>query len=440
MKTILLLAGRSTRFWPLAEKTLFPVCGKTILEHQISRLRTGGCDDIVLVGGSHNLADAQSLYPDLTCIEQEDLELGMRGALLSALPQLVENTDSIMIVGGNDVIHPDGYRTLIAAAKEKGVDGALLAQKVERYFPGGYLTLERGRITSIAEKPGEGKEPSDLVNIVAHVHNNPRALLEALQEVNEEKDDGYEQALQKLFVSHTYHAAPYTNTWQAVKYPWHLLSLLEIFLQDLSKPVVHKTASVHPTAVIDGPVVLGEGVKVMPHATVRGPCYVGPNSVIANNALVRNSSIGENCVVGYNTEVKGSVLHSHVWTHMTYVGDSIVGRNVSFGGGSITANFRLDEQEISSIVKNDQVESGLTKLGAIIGNDCRLGIQVGISPGIKIGSGSFVSSGTMVTQDIPDGQFVRIKEGKLQLSDNRTQASDPGERAQYKKDVLRGNE
>ncbi|PIQ76445.1 hypothetical protein COU78_06360 [Candidatus Peregrinibacteria bacterium CG10_big_fil_rev_8_21_14_0_10_49_24] len=438
MKTILLLAGRSTRFWPLAEKTLFPVCGKTLLEHQISRLRSGGCDDLVLVGGEHNLQDAQLLYPDIPCVQQEDLQLGMRGALLSALPKL--GTESVMIVSGNDVIHPDGYRALIKAASKKGVGGALLAQKTQRYFPGGYLTLDNGRITSIVEKPGEGKEPSDLVNIVAHIHNDPRALLDALHNIDKSKDDGYEQALQKLFDSHTYHAVAYEGEWQAVKYPWHLLSLLELLLEDCTKLFVHDTATVHPTAVIDGPVVLGEGVKVMPHATVRGPCTVGPNTVIANNALVRNSSIGSDCVIGYNTEVKGSVLHSHVWTHMTYIGDSVIGRNVSFGGGAVTANFRLDEQEVTSMVQGEQVQSGCTKLGAIIGNDCRLGIQVGISPGIKIGSGSFVSSGTMVTQDIPENQFVRMKDGKLHHLENRTAAPNPDEREKYKQDVTGGKQ
>lgn len=436
MKTILLLAGRSTRFWPLAEKTLFPICGKTLLEHQVSRLRTGGCDDLVLVGGEHNLRDAQLLYPDLPCIRQEDLQLGMRGALLSSLPTV--KAESIMIVSGNDVIHPDGYKALVKAASKKSVGGAILAQKTGTYFPGGYLTLQGDRISSIVEKPGEGNEPSSLVNIVAHIHNDPEALLSALKDVDESKDDGYEQALQKLFVSHTYNAVPYEGEWQAIKYPWHLLSLLELLLADCTKPMLHATASVHPTAVIDGPVVLAEGVKVLPHATVRGPCVIGPNTVIANNALVRNSSIGSDCVIGYNTEVKGSVLHDHVWTHMTYIGDSIIGRNVSFGGGSMVANFRLDEREITSEVQGEQVRSGLTKLGAIIGNDCRLGIQVGISPGIKIGSRTFVGSGTMVPHDIPENQFVRIKDGKILCSENRAAAPDPSERGKYRQDVTGG--
>ncbi|KKW39788.1 MAG: Nucleotidyl transferase [Candidatus Peribacteria bacterium GW2011_GWC2_54_8] len=431
MKTLLLLAGRSTRFWPLTEKSLFPLCGKTLLEHQISRLHAAGCRDIVLVGGAHNLEEVRSSFPGLPVIEQENLELGMRGALLSALPTI--KNEPVMLVSGNDVIHPSGYASLQKRAK--GVAGALLAQKVNQYFPGGYLELDGDRIVSIIEKPGEGNEPGNLVNIVAHVHNNASTLLKALGNVNEERDDGYEQALQKLFGTGEYRAAPYEGVWQAVKYPWHLLSLLPIFFSDFKKPIIHRSVFIHPTAVIDGPVVIEEGARVMPHSTIRGPCFVGRHSIIANNALVRDSSVGENCVIGYNTEIKGSILHSHVWTHMSYIGDSVIGRNVSFGGGTITANFGLDEQGISSAVQGEELQTGLTKFGAVIGSNCRLGIQVGISPGVKIGSGTFISSGTQIAEDISDGKYARMKEGTLKVSDNRTNAPDPAERERYRTKV-----
>lgn len=429
MKTLLLLAGRSTRFWPLEDKTLFPVCGKTLLEHQIDRLKRGGCDDIVIIGGTHNLGAAQKLVPDAQFVEQQDLDLGMRGALLDALPVCGE--EAVLIVSGNDVIDPAAYKAVTDEAAN--VDGgALLAQEVTGYFPGGYLTVEGSRVTGIVEKPGEGNEPSNLVNIVAHAHNNASALLAALQDVDESKDDGYEQAVQKLLSDHTYQAVPYTGTWQAVKYPWHMLQLLEVLLDDVHEQIIDPSVDVHPTAVLDGPMIIEAGTKVMPHATIRGPAYIGKNVIIANNALVRGSSIGDNCVVGYNTEVKGSVLHSDVWTHMTYLGDSIVGRNVSFGGGCVTGNLRLDEGTIQSTVKGEVVDSGLTKFGNVIGNDVRLGIQVGLNPGVKIGGNTFISGGTFVKEDVPDTSFVYMKGGKVVRKENRTQVEQPAAREQYR--------
>jgi len=435
MQVLLLIAGQSKRFWPLKEKSLFPVCGKTLLEHQLERLRAAGLNEITLVGGAHNLEQIRNQYPGLPTIEQENLDLGIRGALLSALPHC--GNEPVMVVSGNDVIDSTGYKALLAKSAEKGVAGALLAYKVDSYFPGGYLTLDGDRVSNIMEKPGEGNEPSDLVNLVAHIHNEPAALLKALEDIDmsDDHDDAYERALQSLFQSHVFHAVSYEGFWQAVKYPWHLLDLLPTLLQEIDAPKIHPSASVHDTAVITGPVILEEGVRVMAHATIVGPCFIGKNSIVANNALVRGASVGNHCVIGYGTEIKESVLHSHVWTHMSYVGDSVIGRNVSFGGGAMVGNFRLDEQEIHSVVNGNDTGTNRQKFGTAIGDNCRLGIHMTINPGIKIGGGSFVSSGVLLEEDVIDASFVRIKDGKVTRSENRTSAPDPEAREQYYKKV-----
>ncbi|MFH1443975.1 MAG: NTP transferase domain-containing protein [Candidatus Peregrinibacteria bacterium] len=432
VKAFLLLAGLSKRFWPLAEKSLFPLCGKTLLEIQIEHLRAAGIQEIILIGGKHNLDLARAAYPDVPSIEQEDLSLGMRGAMLNALPTIKE---PVMIVGGNDVVEPAAYTALIQEAATKGVDGALLAKRVTSYFPGGYLELTGKRISSIIEKPGAGKEPSDLVTIVAHVHNNPALLLEALHNVATNNDDGYERALDTLFKTKTYHAVPYEGAWHPVKYPWHLLSLLQHQLAGISKPVIHPTATIHPTAVIEGNVVLEEGVRVFAHATVVGPCVIGKRSIVANNALVRGASVGDDCVIGYSTEIKSSVLASHVWTHMTYIGDSIIGSNVSFGGGSLTGNLRLDEGDISSLVGEEKVSTGLTKFGVVIGADCRLGIRTTINPGMKIGGGTFVASGVQINKDVPEQSYVSMREGEMLIRENRMSAPLPEARKGFKKGI-----
>ncbi len=429
VKVLLLLAGRSRRFWPLSEKSLFPICGKTLAEHQVETLRKAGCKDITLVVGVHNKKEIKKLFPDLTQIEQKDLDLGMQGACLSALPKM--KGEPVLIVSGNDVIEADALRALRAEASMKGVDGAILARKVKRYFPGGYLSAKGGRITGIIEKPGEGNEPSKLVNIVAHVHNDPAALLAALKGMKSGRDDGYEQALQSLFATKTYKAVPYEGLWQPVKYPWHLLHLLPVMLGEIRKQSIDPSAQIHKTAVIEGNVVIGKNVRILPHASVIGPCHIGEGSIVGNNALVRGSSIGERCVVGYSSEVKGSILAGPVWTHMTYLGDSIIGRNVSFGGGCMTGNLRLDEGEISSHCDGAAIPTGLTKLGLIVGDDCRFGIKVSNNPGVKVGPGTFVSGMAMLSHDVPERSFVVVKEGKLEVRQNKMQVPGMEERKKY---------
>jgi UDP-N-acetylglucosamine diphosphorylase / glucose-1-phosphate thymidylyltransferase / UDP-N-acetylgalactosamine diphosphorylase / glucosamine-1-phosphate N-acetyltransferase / galactosamine-1-phosphate N-acetyltransferase len=435
VKTLLLVAGQSTRFWPLKEKPLFPVCGKPLLTHIVGHLEQAGCGDIVFIGSTFNMEDVKGLYPDAVVVEQEKLEQGMRGALLSSLPSL--GSEDVLIVGSNDVIDASGYHATVEAGKQDSRFGAVLAQTVSQYFPGGYLSVTDNRITGVVEKPGAGNEPSNLVNIVCHYHRDASVLLSALHKIDEGNDDGYgyEAALDTLFKHHSYAPVPYDGVWQAVKYPWHLLNVLPVFLGEITKPSIDSSAQIHPSAVIEGDVVIGEGVRVLPHATIVGPCVIGAHSIIGNNALVRGSSIGEHCVVGYNTEVKSSILHSHVWTHSAYIGDSVIGRNVSFGAGSVTGNLRLDEGEILSLMKEEKIGTGLTKFGTIIGDDCRLGIRTCINPGVKIGAGSFVSSGSLVEEDIPDESFARMKDGVLAIKKNMTAAPKPAEREKYRKTI-----
>lgn len=433
MKTLLLLAGQSKRFWPLTEKPFFPLVGRPLIAHIVERLNKGGCTDIVFIGSKNNLADVTTLYPDAATVEQENLDLGMRGAMLSSLPHC--GTEDILIVSANDVIEPTAYHQTIEAGRQEGRQGAILAQTVDRYFPGGYLSVENNRITGIIEKPGEGNEPSNLVNIVCHYHSDASVLLGALKDVDETRDDGYEQALSKLFAWHSYGPVAYSGMWQAVKFPWHLLKLLPILLAEITEKYIDPSAVIHPTAVIEGNVIIAEGVRVLPHASIIGPAYIGPHSIIGNNALVRGSSIGDHCVVGYNTEVKGSLLHSHVWTHSTYIGDSAIGSNVSFGAGTVTGNLRLDEEEILSEVGEIKLGTGLTKFGTIIGDNCRIGIRVAINPGVKIGDGTFVSSGALIEQDIPSKSFARMKAGELTVKPNTTPAPEPAAREKYRKTV-----
>ncbi len=428
MKVILILAGKSRRFWPLSEKPLFPICGKTLAEHQIDRLATAGFRDVILVVSPENRSALKKIFPKLKIIVQKGDQLGMHRALLPALPFCKK--EPVLIVSGNDFIDPSAYGALKKTMERKEVDGAILAAKVKRYFPGGYLTVKAGRIAYIIEKPKPGKEPGNLVNIVAHLHRDASLLLKALRATLQSADDGYELALGGLLRSGNYRPVPYGGPWQAVKYPWHLLPLLETLLSGIQKPFIDKSASIHKTAIVEGNVVIGKNVRILPHASVVGPCFIGDGSVIGNNAFVRGSSIGAGCVVGYNSEIKGSILAGPVWTHMTYLGDSIIGRNVSFGACSTTGNLRLDEQEIFSAVGAPQqaLGTGLTKLGMIVGDDCRFSVQVAGYPGIKVGAGTFVSDCAILKHDVPAGSFVNVKEGVMQIRPNKMRVPSMDER------------
>jgi len=128
--------------------------------------------------------------------------------------------------------------------------------------------------------------------------------------------------------------------------------------------------------------------------------------------LVRDySHIGTDCVVGYSTEVKGSYIGDGCWFHMSYIGDSVIGEGCSFGAGTILSNFRLDEGSISVKIEGESVDSGLDKLGAIIGNNSKTGVNVSVMPGIKIGPDSIVGPHVCLTSDLEPGRMALPERG-----------------------------
>ena len=425
MKTIILAGGQSNRVKPVADKCFVKICGKYLLQWQLEALAGAGFREFIVVGNAQNLdklKQLQSEFKDLhiDVVEQTDPD-GMKGAMMAA-KELVLNEDAMMVVSSNDVVENSLWNAVQSEiSAQDQADGFLVGYKVQEYFPGGYLQKnEQGYAESIVEKPGAGNEPSDLVNLVVHVHKDVTAFYKALEQAASEGDDVYEQALQLLFNEQKkYSIIEYDGFWQPVKYPWHLLRLNEYFLKALERSI-DPSAHIAETAVINGNVVIEEGVKVFDHAVINGPAYLGKGSIVANFGLLRASSLGERCVVGSHTEIARSLLQDEVWTHMNYVGDSVIGSNVSFGAGAITGNLRLDEQEISVDVKGEKIPTASNKLGLITGDNIRVGINTSFMPGVKIGSNSMISAELNVQQDIPEGSFVKAAVGGgLDIRENR---------------------
>jgi len=262
-------------------------------------------------------------------------------------------------------------------------DGALLGQQVENYFPGGYLKVEGDTIKSIIEKPGEGNEPSNLVNIVVHGFNNAGNLKSVLKDAESNADDVYEVALDTLFKTKNFKAVKYDGVWQAIKYPWHVLEMMEVLLKR-TKSSTSPKAEIADSATIKGDnVIIAAGARIFENAVISGPAYIGVNAIVGNNALVRNSIIGENSSVGYNTEIARSWLGDNVSTHIAYIGDSIIDNEVNFGAYSCTANLRLDKMSVRVKIKDDLVDSKHQKLGAIVGKGTQIGIGAKLMPGCK---------------------------------------------------------
>lgn len=408
MKVLLLAAGRSKRAKPIEDKNFLRFCGKYLVKHQLEALKSAGFNDILIAGGSHNLEKLSKVAEPYGAkvIEQKNLEEGMAGAILAAESEI--NNEDLFIVSGNDVVDDEAYELMMQSSKSDA-DSYLLASEVKEYFPGGYIKSDGDKITGIIEKPPEGEEPSNLVNLVLHIHKNPKELFTALKEVSSNKDDRYEQALDKLMKKRNFRAVRYQGFWQPLKFPQHVLVLNRHFLSKIKRRI-DPAARIADSAVIKGDVVIEAGAKIFENAVIQGPAYIGKDSVVGNNALIRESSIGKRSVAGYNTEVARSYVGDDVWFHSNYIGDSVIGNNCGFGAGAICANLRLDEKG--------------EKIGAILGENIRVGVNTSLMPGVKVGSNTMITAGLVIPHDIDAGKFVSGGKIELKIEENRA-AIDP---------------
>jgi NDP-sugar pyrophosphorylase family protein len=421
MKIVFLCGGVGKRMSPLSEdKFLLRFLGKTLLQYHIEQAQKAGLNEFIVVGNPANIDRIKAVAKAISGIKiafaVQEKRLGMANALESAQKLLTD--EPIIVVSPNDVLDSTAYTAITQAHKKGSAGSYILACEVKEYFPGGYLILGQNEgIKAIMEKPGKGKEPSSLVNVVVHLHTKPGQLLQHIASAVSSKDDVYERALSDMIKEgYEVKAVKHKGFWQAIKYPWDIFPVMEHFLKEGGKSISPK-AQISKTAVIEGDVIIEDGVRVLENAVIKGLCYIGRNSVIGNNALIRdNSHIGEGCVVGYGTEIKHCYIGDNGWFHQNYFGDSIIGNDCSFGAGTVSANLRLDENDIKVRVGGEDINTGSNKLGALIGNGVRTGINVGIMPGRRIGEGSFVGPHVCLTEDLPPGKKA-LAEKNYKISD-----------------------
>ena len=144
--------------------------------------------------------------------------------------------------------------------------------------------------------------------------------------------------------------------------------------------------------LFDSDIYIGEGTVVEPGALIKGPSIIGNHTEVRQGAYVRgNCIIGDRCVVGHTTEVKHSIMLDDAKAgHFAYIGDSILGNHVNLGAGTKLANLKMVDVEMRLKVEEKVYETGLKKLGAILGDYTETGCNSVTSPGTLLGKASLV--------------------------------------------------
>lgn len=199
------------------------------------------------------------------------------------------------------------------------------------------------------------------------------------------------------------------DLFDGVTYPWEVLPKISSFIMELGASLsedeyekrgenvwIAKSAKVAPTAYINGPVIIGKDAEVRHCAFIRG-----------------NAIVGEGAVVGNSTELKNVILFNKVQVpHYNYVGDSILGYKAHMGAGSITSNVKSDKKLVVVKTPEGNIETGIKKFGAMVGDEVEVGCGSILNPGSVVGSHTNIYPLSSVRGFVPAGSIYK-KQGEV---------------------------
>ena len=393
-------AGRGTRMRPLTDrrpKPLLPVGDRSLLERVFDTARDV-VDEFVVVTGYRGDEIREAIgdsYRDRPVHYVEQAEaLGTAHAVAQAAPVV---DDDFLVLNGDVVVDPSLPRALADAGAP-----AIAATEVEDPRAYGVLsTAADGSLAGIVEKPAD--PPTDLANVGGYALEPE--VFEYIDRTPESERGEYEITTTidlLLGDGRRIDVARYDGTWLDVGRPWELLEANELALAALDEGT-GVSGTVEEDVHLRGPVVVEAGARIRSGAYVEGPVLVREGADVGPNAYLRGATVvGPDAHVGHSVEVKNSVLMADASVgHLSYVGDSVLGRGVNFGAGTNVANLRHDGGNVRLTVKGDRVDTARRKLGAIVGDGAKTGINTSLNAGVKLGAGETTGPGEALTRDRP---------------------------------------
>ncbi len=420
MQAVVLAGGAGNRIHPLSlakPKPMFKLLGKPLLHHVLDILKEAEMDDFILVTGPHEdqiknyFGDGKKFGFRIQYTNQEK-PLGMANAI-QATKDLIKGR--FLVINGDDIFDS----SLIKMITKEKANLVLSCKQVKETWKFGILKLSGNRIEKIVEKPVQGKEPSNLAIVGAYIL--PPEIFDYYKKIPV-SDTQHELAMQKYIDDGNISiAVKYDGFFSAFKYPWDLFTISQYLMDKLiKKQKIDNGAYVSKRAVVEGNVWISKGARILGNAYIKGPVYIGKDVIIGNNSFVRNySSIEDKSVIGFSTEISNSIIGEECWFHTNYVGDSVIDDNCAFGSGAVLANFRFDEDTIKVNINGKEVDSCREKLGAMVANNCKIGVNVTLLPGIKLGPNSIVGPNVCLRDDLEGNRTIFINKESYTIKENK---------------------
>lgn len=432
LSVVILAAGKGTRMCSALPKVLHKIADKPMVQHVIDTVKEIGAENIHLIYGHGGEQMQESIHEEhLNWIKQSE-QLGTGHAMQIARPHFKENEKILMVYGDVPLLSAQTLERLIAAQPKSGI--ALLTVELDN--PTGYGRIERaaGDVVGIVEQKDANPQQLAIKEVntgilVANAEDLSR-WLPALSNDNAASEyyitDIIKMAYQEGRVISAVHPenavevegvntrlqlSQLERAYQLQKAEQLLLS--GVMLRDPARFDLRgeltcgQDVEIDINVIIKGKVSLGNGVVIGANCILID-CDIADNAVISANSIIEASRVGESATIGPFARIRpDSVLEKEVHVgnfveikkstlgngtkcgHLTYIGDSTLGRNVNVGAGTITCNY-------------DGANKFHTNIGddVFIGSDCQL-----IAP-VTVGNGATTAAGSTIVSDVPDNALA----------------------------------
>ncbi|MHA1687029.1 MAG: bifunctional sugar-1-phosphate nucleotidylyltransferase/acetyltransferase [Candidatus Heimdallarchaeaceae archaeon] len=403
IKAVILAGGRGLDLLPLTQtrpKPMIPILGKPILEYLILQLKDAGIQDILIVTGYKGeqiqayFQRGQNLGVTIRYADQGPNE-GIESAL-SAAYEYVRNESEFLLLFG-DIITESGLiqRTLNAFENTQADMSMTLTLRGDT---GDFGVVEIGS-DGLVKKVGmqkKGIEQGNYVDAGSFVLRPE--IIERIR-----KGETLTKAINNSIKDKVKIAAAiWEKAWFDIGKPWNILEANKLLLSKVNESRIAKDVVIESNVEIRNTVIIESGTRINSGSVLNGPLYIGSNSYIGNNVLIRDhSSLGNNVLVGFGSEIKNSVVFDDAKIYrLCYVGDSIIGKGTILSTGVMTVNTTTPKHEITMNIRGKNMKTGFNKLGAIIGDECELGVNTVVFPGIKIAANSIIEPVTTIKEDV----------------------------------------
>jgi len=391
IQAVIMAAGKSTRTWPLTltkPKPLLKVMNKEIIKHNLDALQGLVGEVIIIVGFKKEMIieEIGHKYGKLKIrYAEQKTQLGT-GHALKYVEKLIKG--KFIVMGGDDIF---SKKDIKACLRHKY---AVLGCKVEDPGRFGVFVVKGKEVKKVVEKPK--KFVSGIANAGLYVFDKSvfKFKLRKSQRGEYEIIDYINALIKKERVV----CENVKGRWLSVGYPWDLIEANSVLVSEMKNDIKGK---VEKNVIVKGKLKAGKGTKILSGTYIKGNVIIGENCLIGPNCYLRgNTSIGNGCHIGQAVEIKNSIIMDNAKVpHLSYIGDSVIGKNSNLGAGTITANLKHDNENVRSVVKGKIVDTGRRKLGTIIADDVHTGINTTIYPGRKIWPGVSTLPGEIIDKD-----------------------------------------